>query len=64
MESDALQMANVQVQNQSHSSEGALSSLEEALSDRYAVMVQLQKGKGKGVQLLLPSVQAEIILTT
>jgi hypothetical protein len=34
-------MVNVQVQNQSHSSEGALSSLEEALSDRYAVMVQL-----------------------
>jgi hypothetical protein len=43
MELGALQMANVQVQNQSHSSEGALSSLEEALSDRYAVMVQLHE---------------------
>jgi hypothetical protein len=40
MELGALQMVNVQVQNQSHSSEGALSSLEEALSDRYAVIVQ------------------------
>ncbi len=40
MELGALQMASVQVQNQSHSSEGALSSLEEALSDRYGVMVQ------------------------
>ncbi len=43
MDSDALQRANVQVQNQSHSSEGALSSLEEALSDRYAVMAQLRE---------------------